>query len=169
MTLHRSQLAAYIAHAPAIPVDKDRSEVRVYATIITAGVFGSFVMTALYLWLIDVSPLRMVATLNHREGPFTAAFVVLALCVVPHLFDLLFRPQKLRHKLPRKIAARSMVFAAVLWGLLATSARPLDMGLIPYTFWAIAIAYLLIGGAYGYSLNAQLASESINEKTPAVG
>lgn len=168
MTIHRSQLAAYIAHAPAIPADKDRSEVRVYATIITAGVFGSFVFTALFILSGEPNPLRLVAMMRHQQGLFGAAFALLACGVAPHLFDLLFRPHKLRAKHPRKMASASMVAAGMLWGMLATVARPLDLGFIPVIFWATAFAYLLVGGAYGYSLNAQLASEE-NEKVSTIG
>lgn len=168
MTIRPHQLARFIAESPALPRDKDRSEVRVYSTIITGGVLGSFVMTALYVWRLEPSPIKLVADLTHAAGPFALGFALLALAMVPHLVDLLFRPGHLRDKGPRKMAAGAMVVAAVLWGLLANRARPLDLGLIPLTYWATALGYLLVGGAYGYSLNAQLASEQ-DEKTPAVG
>lgn len=166
MTFPNSQLPAYIAQAPALPADKDRSEVRVYATIITAGVFLSFVMTAIYLQWLSPSLLHTVAMLGGYSLAYTLAFVLLAGCVAPHLYDLLFRPERLRDKMPRKIAARSMVLAAVLWGLLGNAARPLDVGiLLPITYWVTAWAYLLVGGAYGYSLNAQLGEERANAST----
>lgn len=159
-------LAAYIAQAPAVPVDKDRSEVRVYATIITAGAFVSFAMTAIWIWFLSPSLLRMVVDLTGHPGLVAFAFVLLGGCMVPHLLDLMFRPARLREKLPRKIAARSMVFAAVLWGMLAHLARPLDVGVfLPLSFWVLALAYMLVGGAYGYSLNAQLASEHDAKKS----
>lgn len=166
MTLRPSQLARYIAEAPAVPADKDRSEVRVYATIITAGVFGTFLMTALHIWALGPSLLRRVCDMTGHAGLIALAFVALALAVVPHLFDLIARPANLREKLPRKIAARAMVFAGVLWGMLATVARPLDVGvMLPLSYWATAAAYLLVGGAYGYSLNAQLANEHDESKS----
>lgn len=169
MTLRPHQIARYIAQAPAVPDDQDRSEVRVYATIITGGVFGSFVMTAIYIWFLAPSLLRTVADLTGYPGTVALCFVVLAACVAPHLLDLMVRPARLREKMPRKIAARSMVFAGVLWGMLATVARPLDVGiLLPLSYWATAAAYLLVGGAYGYSLNAQLASEH-DENTSQIG
>lgn len=161
-------LSAYIAQAPALPADKDRSEVRVYATIVTGCVFVSFVMTAVHAALLP-SLLHRVAALTPFPNTVAFAFVLLAFGITPHLSDLMVRPGRLRLKWPRKIAAGSMFVAGILWGMLATAARPLEAGAwLPLTYWATAAAYLLVGGAYGYSLNAQLASEH-DEKTSQVG
>ena len=161
-------LSAYIAQAPALPADKDRSEVRVYATIVTGCACGSFVLTAIYAALLP-SLLHRVASVTGAPNVVAIAFVLLALGIAPHLSDLMVRPTRLRLKWPRKMAAGSMFGAGILWGLLATAARPLEAGAwLPLTYWATAAAYLLVGGAYGYSLNAQLASEH-DEKTSQVG
>ena len=162
-------LSAYIHQAPAVPADKDRSEVRVYAAIVTGCVFVSFLMTAIYASALMPTLLHRVVSITTFPAIAPLSFMLLSMGVAPHLSDLMVRPWRLRLKWPRKIAAGSMFVAGILWGLLATAARPLDVGAwLPLTYWATAAAYLLVGGAYGYSLNAQLASEH-DEKTSQVG
>lgn len=163
-----SSLARYIESAPAIPADKDRSEVRVYATVVTGAAFWSLLTTALYIWTVDDTPLYKVTSLTGHSGICIAVFVGLALMLLPHLVSLLALPEYLGYQLPRKMVAGAMVGAGFVWGYLATLAHPLDLGLLPLTYWASSAGYMLVGGAFGYSLNAQqalakLADENASE------
>lgn len=164
MSFHSPDLARYIKQAPAIPADKDRSEVRVYATLLTGAAFWSLVSTAFYIWSVADTPLHKVTSLTGHTGLCVGVFVVLALMLLPHLVSLLALPQYLGYQLPRKMVAGAMVGAGFFWGYLATLAHPLDLGLLPLTYWLSCAGYMLVGGAFGYSLNAQQAIEQLADE-----
>lgn len=158
--LSHSDLPAYVAESPAIPVDKDRSEVRLYATMLTGIVVWSLVKPAFYILTAD-TPLARVAGMIAPPWVIALAFTLAAVALLPHFVSLVFLPKRLGCKLPRKMAAGAMWAAAALWAYIATRAWPLDMGSIPLTYWLSAFGYLLVAGAYGYSLNAQQALEKL--------
>lgn len=158
-TLPLAELREYIENAPAIPVHKDRSEVRVYASIITGSMVWGLLQPAIYILWVPASTLGKVAGLTQHPTVIAALFLVWCLLVLPHLAVLVGAPQRLGVKLPRKMACGAMAGAGVTWGMLATVAGPLDIALVPWTFWISAVGYMLVGGAFGYSLNAQQAQE----------
>lgn len=158
-TLPLAELREYLENAPAIPAHKDRSEVRVYASIITGSVLWGLLQPVIYILWVPVSTLSKVASLTQHPTVIAALFLVWSVLVLPHLAVLVGAPQRLGVKLPRKMAAGAMWGAGVTWGMLATVAGPLDIALVPWTFWTSAVGYMLVGGAFGYSLNAQQAQE----------
>lgn len=163
--MHLSDLKEYIEHMPAIPRDKDRSEVRVYASIITGATIWSLLQPAVYILWVPSSPLARVCALTGHATVVAVLFLAMVAALLPHLAVLIGLPTHLGSKLPRKMAAGAMVAAGITWGLLATVAAPLDMALVPSTYWVSALGYMLVGGAFGYSLNAQQAQEK-DEKQP---
>ena len=164
MTLHPSEAARYIETSPAIPLAKDRSEVRLYATIVTGSATASLFQPAVYLLSDEMSPLLRVGLVTGSPGLIAALFILAAVAMLPHLIALVFLPHSLEDARPRKMATGAMWAAAALWAYLATSAWHLDLGGIRYTYWAAAAGYLLVGGAYGYSLNAQQALEKLADE-----
>lgn len=157
------QLAEYVEQAPAIPVDRDRAEVRIYATIVAGASCWSLVQPAFYILQTD-SPLARVCLLTGAPWLIATIFLTAAAALLPHLFTLVFAPKKLYGVMPRKIAAAAMWVAAALWAYLANKANPLDMGHIAATYWVSSAGYLLVGGALGYSLNAQQALQKLADE-----
>ena len=161
---------AYVARAPSLPVgpERDRAEVRLYATIVAGATFWALLRMAYYLGLT-----RSTTVVQRVAGDHAAVLAVLfgvaACALIPHICCLVFLPDQLVKRWPRKIAAAGMVGAGVLWAVMATLARELHLGIIPLTYWVSGLGYMLIGGAFGYSLNSQQAQELINEKQPAAG
>lgn len=154
-----SDLSAYLAQAPAIPTDKNRSEVRIYATVITGFMLWSLLQPVFCLFTVADAPLTKIAELIGYPKVIAGLFGLASCAMLPHLVSLLFIPDLLHYKLPRKMAAGAMVGAGILWGLLADRSRAQGFGMIPLTYWVSAAGYMLVGGAFGYSLNAQRAQE----------
>lgn len=163
------RLPSYVAQSTAIPYDKDRAEVRMYAAVVSLAATGALLVTAYYALAMRASLLWQVAAKTGHPGVVGALFLAASALMMPHVFDLLFRPDKLSCTLSRKMACGAMVLTAVLWGVLATEAKPLGFGLVPLTYWASAVGYLLVGGAFGYSLNAQQGRQLSYENSSKTG
>jgi hypothetical protein len=154
--LRPSELRRYAATAPSLPVNQDRAEVRLLATLLTAG-FALFLFEPIfYLLAVPSAPISRVARLAPSHWYVVAAFAACLLATLPHLFDLCFRSQRLGNPCPRRRAALASIGAAVTWLYLAVLAYPLDMGLVvPLAYGMRASGSLVLGLAYGISINAQ--------------
>lgn len=158
--VHSAQeLTALLRSAPSIPANKDRSETRAYATGFTGLVAWVLIQAGILALNMDTSPLRIVCTVAGFPLLIGWTFLLMAALLLPHLFALVFLPSTLGRTLPRKIATGTMCAAAVLWALLGTTARPLDLGLLHWTYWGTAALFLMAAAIFGYSLNTQQAQE----------
>ena len=131
MTPFVANLRHYLLRARSIPLDQDKSEVRIYAALLTA-VAGYFLVAEPIFVLLTVpqSPLFRVAALAPSVWCVIAAFLICLISMVPHLLALLFWPSSLSTRWPRAFAARAAFGAAVTWLYLGNLAMPMDLGAI---------------------------------------
>lgn len=155
-------LSKWVEQTCALPQNQDKSEVRTLATLVTAGFLVSMAEPLFYLFLVPESLVSRVAGMAPSIYLVASAFALCLLGTLPHLFALMFRPQSLSVVWPRRLAAKCAIGAAVLWIYLAGLATPLDVGAVEWAYGLRAFGSLLVGGAYGVSLNAQQLRERIN-------
>lgn len=153
-----------IALAPALPLNPDRTEVRVMAAIITGGFALHAFKTAFYVLMVHVGPLARVLRDSPIPAPCVAFLFILAgLATLPHLVSLVALPNTLACKLPRKAASFAALAGAVLWMYLANRAMPMRLGGV----WAIYLmnmaACALVAVTYGFSVNAQQLRERLSD------
>lgn len=152
----------WIERSEALPRSQDKAEVRVLATLVTAGFLMSLAEPLVYLFLVPGAVVSKVAALAPSLYCVAAAFVLCFVATLPHLFALLFRPKKLYVTWPRQWAAGGAVGAAVVWLYLAALALPMDVGAVEWAYLTRTIGSLLVGGTYGVSLNAQQLRACLN-------
>lgn len=164
MTPFVANLRHYLLRARSIPVDQDKSEVRIYAALLTA-VAGYFLVAEPIFVLLTVpqSPLFRVAALAPSVWCVVVAFLICLLCMVPHLLALLFKPSSLSTTWPRGVAARAAFGAAVTWLYLGNLAMPMDLGAIEWAYFFRALCSLMLSFSYGFSVNAQMGREKLDE------
>lgn len=150
------QARAYAQRAPSLPANQDRSEVRVYATLITIGLALLLCEPIFYLLTVPDALISRVSQLAY-PGPWVVAMVygVALLGVVPHLGALCFAPRTLGAKWPRRAAGAAAWLAGFMWVYLAWKAYPLDYGLLWVAYAIRGIGSVSIAVAFGVSLNAQ--------------
>lgn len=153
--LTRAELRHWLATAPALPVDQDHTEVRLYALGLQClASYWLFLSPLLQLLYVPGSILSRVAALTLPYS-VTVWFALAFVAMLPHIITLVFLPHKLGHELPRKMAGYAAFGAAVLWGRLGTLAIPLDAGLLPWLYWVNAGACVMVALLCGFSVNAQ--------------
>ena len=146
---------AFLRRATSIPTDQNRVEVRLLAAILTVGFAISLFEPIFYLFTVPMSMIFEVASLAPSVWCVAAAFGICLVAVMPHMYCLLFKPESLGKKWPRKWAAHAAIGAAVSWIYLATQAYPMDVGLLWFAYALRAGGSMVVGIAYGYSVNAQ--------------
>lgn len=153
-----------IATAPALPMNTDRTEVRIMAAIITGGFMLHAFKSAYYILAVSVGPLaRVLRDSPIPSGCIAALFILAGLATLPHLVSLVALPRTLACKLPRKAASIAALGGAVLWVYLANRAMPMRLGGV----WAIYLvnmaACTFVAMTYGFSVNAQQLRERLSD------
>lgn len=160
-----ADIRRYAALAKSLPLDQDKSEVRIYAALLTtiAGYFLAaepiFVLLA-----IPQSPMFRVASAAPSVWWVLAAFLLCTLCLIPHLVFLVFAPRSLSKRWPRSMAAKASFGAAVTWLYLCNLSLPMDLGSIEWSYGFRAVCALMLAFSYGFSVNAQQGREILHAK-----
>lgn len=154
-----TDLRDYIERARSIPKDQNRVEVRLLASILTVGFAISLLEPIFYLFTVPMSMIFQVSSLAPSIWCVATAFGLCLIALLPHLVILLFRPHLLGRKWPRKWAGRASFGASVCWIYLATLAYPMDVGSLEWAYALRAAGSMVVGIAYGYSVNAQQGRE----------
>lgn len=154
---------AYARRAPSLPANADRSEVRVYATLITTGLALLLCEPIFYLLTVPDALLSRVAQLASPGAWIVVAVYGIALLgVLPHLVSLCFAPRTLSWRWPRCVAGVSAWLAGFMWVYLAWKSYPLDYGLLWVAYAIRGVGSVSIAIAFGVSLNAQGLREIAN-------
>lgn len=158
-----ADLRKYVSHAKSVPVNQDKSEVRIYAALLTA-VAGYFLVAEPIFELLTVpqSLLFRVASLAPSYWCVVAAFALCLFGLLPHLTFLLFNPAALSKRWPRSFAARAAFGSAVVWIYLTNLSLPVDLGAIEWAYGIRALGGLVLSFSYGYSVNAQQGREILH-------
>lgn len=135
------------------------TEVRVYAAILTLVFVLLNVEPNFYIFYVPVSVLPKVAVLAPAFWCVPAWFGLCTVVALPHLVALLFFPDSLNVKWPRKFAGYAAFASAIGWLYLANLAVPMDLGHVEWAYSLRALIQIMIGLAYGASINAQQARE----------
>lgn len=160
MTIHPSQLLDFLGSSKAARFGTDRVEVRSLSFIVYALFFYQLVEPGFYISSVSDSLFYKVAQLSHMRAGISAAFFVLAALIVPHLVNLVFFPDRLDRKLPRKLAGYAAIGGAFVWGFLGYRAWPLDYDWLSGICMLRASIDLWMGVLLGISVNAQQAREA---------
>lgn len=146
---------------PAITVNQDRSEVRMYATF-TAGILLFWLIEPIaYITLLDDSIIYAVAQRLTLPGLPLWACCIGAAIMLPHIFCLLFSPKTLVFVLPRMAAAFAAYGSCVIWMYLAWASLPLDYGPVWFPYVVRAMGSFLGAIAIGKSVNVQQIKEAL--------
>ena len=162
MLVHVDDLAAYAAQA--LPVSQDRSEVRLQAVFIVVVFQLLLAEPMLYVYAVPGAPIVPVSA---RLGGVWWVMTVFAICflaVVPHLYYLLFRKEKLHLKWPRKTAAGAAVLAMATWVELGLEALRVEGGGLMAAYFVRAAAVAVVGLIVSYSVNNQQMRERQSKK-----
>jgi hypothetical protein len=162
-TFSPSEIRRMAAKAPALPHDQNRAEVRIMAALITGAFLFGQLVPLLYVLGVPGSVLHQLAGAGYVP-PYcvAAAFVLVALAALPHFIAVVFRPDTLEHKLPRRMAALSAFGAATIWLYLAQLALSLGcFGVIPALYVLNIVGCVTVAGLFGFSVNAQQLRERI--------
>lgn len=157
-----SDLREYIAHARTVPADQNRAEVRIYAALTTAGFMLSMLEPMFYLLTVPEAMIARVASLAPSTWCVFAAFALCLCATVPHMFTLMFQPQSLGKRWPRRFAAYGTFGSAVTWIVLANLAYPMDVGGLEWAYFLRAVGSILVGLTYGFSVNADQGREALD-------
>lgn len=147
---------AYARRAFSLPVDQNRTEVRIYASMLTIGLALMLCEPILYLLAVPDAPIATVARLvqpSHWAVVFVYGAALFA--VVPHLVILCGLPEQLALRWPRQCAGWAAFAAGCMWIYLAYKAYPLDLGLLWLAYVVRALASVSLAFAFGFSVNAQ--------------
>jgi hypothetical protein len=154
-----SDIREYVEHAVSLPRDQNKAEVRIYAALTTIGFILLLVEPVFYLYFVPEAMISKVARLAPSIWCITLAFVLCLIATLPHLCALVFRPDLLGNKWPRRFAAYATFGAAVTWLFLASLALPMDAGGLEWAYALRAVGSIVIGLTYGFSINAQQGRE----------
>lgn len=157
-----ANLREFIARSSSIPADQDRAEVRLYASLITAGFALSLVEPMFYLVAVQQAMIFRVASVAPSMWCVFAAFGLCLCATLPHLCVLIFRPQHLSRQWPRRFAAYATFGSAVTWIYLANLAYPMDVGGLEWAYALRALGSIFVGLTYGFSVNAQQGRDALN-------
>lgn len=169
MTLSPSDFRKY---APSFPVDQQKAEVRLMAVVITGTFLYNLLETVMYLATVETSMVRKVAglsTLPGNSNVFIGLFLLSAALTVPHFLALCFAPERLSQRMPRKLATRATMIAAVAWAWLSALSFPLDVGFLPFMYFLNSAGCVIVGLVYGFSLNSQQLRKLSTDETPEIG
>jgi len=155
-------IRAYAALSPSLPLDQDRTEVRIYATFVTIIAALLAAEPIWYMYSVPESMVNRVASLVHFPQFVTAAFAVSFFSVFPHLVTLVFFPKKMRIACFRQWAALGTLLGAITWMWLANMAVSLDVGGLEYAYGIRALCELCVAFLFGFSVNAQQLREIIH-------
>jgi hypothetical protein len=153
------KLAAWIRRSPSLPVDQERVEVRIYASLMTAILLLLIIEPQLYLWDVEESLIYKVAALAPSPYLVAGLFTVGFLLILPHLIALLFLPRTLVVYWPRICATVGAFLVSVVWLYLSNLAVPLDLGALPLSYAVRSLVSTIMAGAYAFSVNAQQGRE----------
>lgn len=150
-------LTRVVRRAPSLPMDQDRTEVRILSAIITTGfAYMLLAKPVCYMWMVKGSAIWKAASAATLPNWLIALVFVLAfVATLPHLFSLLFWPQWLHCKLPRKMAGYAAAAAGVLWLYLAVNVLSTRSSSLVFLYIGNMFACFVVGWAYGFSVNAQ--------------
>lgn len=139
----------------------DKMSVRLMTAAFVAIIFGQLAEPATYILFIEDSLTYRVARIIPWGGNTLVGvmFYVCALACLPHLFALIFKPERLRRKGPRKLMTTAGCCGALLWFMMAMTASPLDYDYLSWVFVFRGSVDLLAGVLFAVSLNAQRAAE----------
>ncbi|CAA2107610.1 hypothetical protein [Variovorax paradoxus] len=146
----------YARRAFSLPRDQDRTEVRIYATMLTVGLALMLCEPIFYLLTVPDSLISTVSKLvqpSHWIVVGVYGFSLLA--VLPHLFMLCVMPGRLSLRWPRQCAGWAAYAACCMWIFLAYKAYPLDYGLLWAAYLVRALCSVSLAFAFGFSVNAQ--------------
>lgn len=151
-----SDFKDYAARAPSLPIDQNRAEVRMYASVTALLLVLLMIEPTVYLAAVpDAIYTRTMRVSRLSFEVLVGMHIALATTAIPYLANLLFMPDKLRTLWPRTFACVAAFFAACVWLYAATMAYPLDYGMV----WvAYLVRSLVLGGIafiLGWSVNAQ--------------
>lgn len=165
MTHIVADLRRYAALAKSLPLDQDKSEVRIYAALLTA-IAGYFLVAepVFVLLVVPQSPIFRVASAAPSVWCVITAFLLCFLCLIPHLVSLVFAPRSLSKRWPRSLAAKASFGAAVIWLYLCNLSLPMDLGSIEWSYGLRAVCALMLAFSYGFSVNAQQGREILHAK-----
>jgi len=160
------QVKRLATRAPSLPRDQDRTEVRILSAIITGFfLFAWLIKPVVYMWTVKGSAIWKAASAASMPNWIIAAlFVIAALVTLPHLFMLVFRPDLLHCKLPRKMAGYAAGGAAVLWLYLAVNVLSTRSAGLIWLYLGNMLSCLAVGYTYGFSVNSQQLRERINDE-----
>lgn len=160
------QVKRLAARAPSLPRDQDRTEVRILSAIITGFfIFAWLVKPVVYMWAVKNSAIWKAASAASMPNWLIATlFLVAAAATLPHLFMLIFRPDLLHCKLPRKMAGYAAGLAAVLWLYLAVNVLSTRSSGLVWLYLGNMLSCLTVGYTYGFSVNSQQLRERINDE-----
>ena len=142
------------------------------AIVITGTFLYNLLETVMYMLTVPTAMVHKVAGLSHLPNSlyvFCGIFIVCAVMTVPHFFCLCFAPKELSRRLPRKMATRATMIAAVAWTWLAALAMPLDVGLLPFLYFLNSAGCVIVGLVYGFSLNSQQLRKLSTDETTEAG
>lgn len=145
----------YVANAASMPKDQNKTEVRIYAALTTVGFMLLLIEPIFYLFKVPGSVVLRVASLTPSIWCVAAPFVLSMIMTLPHLVALVFCPDQLWRRWPRRFSAYAAFLAAVTWIYLANLAMPIDAGAVEWAYVIRALGSIVIGLTYGFSLNAQ--------------
>lgn len=154
-----SDIREYVEQAVSLPKDQNKAEVRIYAALTTIGFILLLVEPIFYLYTVPEAMITKVARLAPSVWCVSVAFLTCLLATLPHLVILIFRPDLLGNKWPRRFAAYATFGSAVTWLFLANLALPLDVGGLEWAYALRAVGSIVIGLTYGFSINAQQGRE----------
>ena len=146
----------YARRAFSLPRNQDRTEVRIYASMLTIGLALMLCEPILYLLAVPDAPIATVAQLVHPTSWLVVAVYGVALAaVLPHLVILCLMPSRLPLRWPRQWAGWAAYAACCMWIFLAYKAYPLDYGLLWAAYLVRALCSMSLAFAFGFSVNAQ--------------
>lgn len=137
--------------------EQDHIEVRLLSIFVTLSFVNDLAGPIAYVFQIAPSMLFRVATMAQGPHLIGMLFVTALVLALPHALALLFLPEKLAHRLPRKLATLAAVIAAMTWAYLAILAMPLDTGAPLFGLYLRESAVSFgLAFVYAVSLNSQL-------------
>lgn len=138
------------------PEQQDHLEVRLLTMYLTWSFINNLIGPITYVYGLAPSLLYQVAAMSHGEWLVGALFVLALVLALPHAVALVFMPQTLAVRWPRKLATMAAVIVTVTWCYLGVLAMPLDVGPLSWLYFRQGLESVGLAFLYAISLNAQL-------------
>lgn len=146
-----------LTHWPkSLPVDQDRTEVRILSVVLTLFFAEHLIEPAMYATFVHESRTQWVISLTGAPNAARILLFLWVVLVVPHFISLIAFPQFLHLKWPRRFACAGASGAALTWFYFANLAWPLDAGVLPWMYAIRAVWDLFVAAVLAFSLNSQL-------------